>query len=292
MPTPATPAARRAAKSGGAADSPAQPPERPNHTSTTAIGSHVAGRVLPAARAERRFVVRYDNRDTGQSTSYPAGSPGYTGSDLVADAVGLLDAFKLSAAHIVGISMGGGIAQHLAVDHPGRVASLTLISTSPDGPGGPDQPVLPPMREDLRAMFAEPAPDPEWSDREAVIDHLIASERLFFGSYPVDEEHLRTLVGRICDRTTDIAASMTNHWILEGGEPVRHRFQEIVAPTQVLHGTEDPLFPYGPAEALAREIPSARLVPLEKVGHQMPPPQVWDVVIATIAWHTSGQEQR
>lgn len=242
--------------------------------------------------AERRFVVRYDNRDTGQSTSYPAGSPGYTGCDLVADAIGLLDALELSAAHIVGISMGGGIAQHLAVDHPDRVASLTLVSTSPDGPGGPEQPALPPMREDLRAVFAEPAPDPDWSDREAVIDHVIASQRPFFGSYPVDEGELRTLVGRIYDRTTDIAASMTNHWLLEGGEPVRQRFPEISAPALVLHGTEDPLFPYGHAEALAREIPGARLVPLEKVGHQMPPPQVWGDVIPTIARQTSGREQR
>src|SRR5215831_5297279 len=84
-----------------------------------------------------RFVIRYDNRDTGQSVSYPAGQPGYSLSDLMADALGVLDTFGLVSAHIVGISMGGGIGQQLAVRHPGRVDSLTLISTSPGGPGGP-----------------------------------------------------------------------------------------------------------------------------------------------------------
>src|SRR3954447_10878682 len=69
--------------------------------------------------AAGRFVIRYDHRDTGQSTSYEPGSPGYTRNDLVADAVGLLDAYSLSAAHIVGLSMGGDIAQRLALGHPG-----------------------------------------------------------------------------------------------------------------------------------------------------------------------------
>jgi pimeloyl-ACP methyl ester carboxylesterase len=74
-----------------------------------------------------RFVVRYDHRDTGRSTSYPAGAPPYTGHDLTADAVGLLDVLGRPRAHLVGMSAGGGIAQEIAVDHPDRVASLTLI---------------------------------------------------------------------------------------------------------------------------------------------------------------------
>src|SRR5689334_23981272 len=80
-----------------------------------------------------RFVIRYDSRDTGQSVSYPAGRPGYTLGDLMGDALGVLDAFGLVSAHVVGISMGGGIAQQLAVRYPGRLASLTLVSTSPGG---------------------------------------------------------------------------------------------------------------------------------------------------------------
>jgi pimeloyl-ACP methyl ester carboxylesterase len=172
--------------------------------------------------------------------------------------------------------MGGGIAQRLAVDHADRVASLTLISTSS---GGPD---LPRMSEELRAFFAEPPPEPDWTDREAVIDYIVAWERPFAGVCPVDEPHLRALAGRIVDRTVDIEASMKNHWLIHGGERVRPRLGEITAPTLVIHGTHDPLFPYGHAEALAAEIPAARLLPLEGVGHEMPPPAVWDAVVPAI----------
>jgi pimeloyl-ACP methyl ester carboxylesterase len=228
-----------------------------------------------------RYVIRYDLRDTGQSVSYEPGAPQYGGPDLVRDAVGVLDALRVARAHVVGISMGGGIAQHLALDHADRVASLTLIATSA---GGPD---LPPMSDELASHFAEPAPEPDWSDRAAVIDYIVEGERPFAGSHPFDEERMRALVGRIVDRTVNIASSMTNHWILDGGEPVRPRLGEITAPTLVLHGTEDPLFPYGHAEALAAQIPGARLLPLDGMGHEMPPRPVWDQVVAAILDHTA-----
>ena len=131
-----------------------------------------------------RFVIRYDHRDTGRSVSYPAGAPGYTGADLAADAVGVLDAFGRRSAHLAGISMGGALAQQVALAHPDRVDSLVLISTSPAGPG---QAELPPMSEDLRAYF--------------------------------DEARVRALVARIVDRTSDMAASVTNHALAEEGEP-------------------------------------------------------------------------
>jgi len=76
--------------------------------------------------------------------------------------------------------------------------------------------------------------------------------------------------------------------MIDGGQPVRPRLGEITAPTLVLHGTEDPLFPYGHAQALADEIPGARLVRLDKVGHQMPPRPVWDVAIPAILEHTAS----
>lgn len=232
-----------------------------------------------------RFVIRYDLRDTGRSTSYPAGAPAYTGADLVADAAALLDALGLARAHVVGISMGGGIAQRLALAHPDRVASLTLISTSPGGPGGPGNPDLPPMSAELESVFAEPAPEPDWSDRDAVIAYIIDGERPFRRAQPFDEAALRELAGRVFDRTNDIAASMTNHWLLDPGEPVRARLGDITAPTLVLHGTEDPLFPYGHALALAAEIPAARLVPLPETGHELPR-SAWDVAVPAILDHT------
>ncbi|SFI66173.1 Pimeloyl-ACP methyl ester carboxylesterase [Streptosporangium canum] len=235
--------------------------------------------------AAGRHVIRYDTRDTGRSTTFPVGAPAYTQDDLLADALGVLDGYGLASAHIVGVSMGGGLAQRLAVRHPGRVLTLTLISTSPGGPGGPENPDLPPMSEDLAKTFAEPAPGPDWADRDAVIGYFLAAERVFAGTIPVDEERVRRTAGRAFDRSP-VPAAASNHWMIEGGEPVRSRLGEITAPALVLHGTADPLFPYGHAETLAREIPGATLIPLPGMGHQMPPYEVWDIVIPAIGAHT------
>ncbi len=120
--------------------------------------------------AGSRFVIRYDHRDTGRSVSYEPGAPRYTLRDLVADAVGLLDAFGLDKAHLVGRSMGGGIATLVVLDCPDRVASLTLIGTSP---GGSD---LPAMSEEFLAHIGG-AGIPDWSNREAVIAHGLAPSK-------------------------------------------------------------------------------------------------------------------
>ncbi len=240
--------------------------------------------------AGRRFVLRYDIRDTGRSISYEPGAPLYTIRDLAGDAVGVIDAFGLERVHLVGISMGGGIAQLVAVDHPNRVASLTLLSTSPGGPGGPANPDLPLMSPELQAVFAESAPPPNWSDRTAVIEYIVDGARPFSGSLQFDEACVREIAARMVDRTLNIASSMTNHWILEaGGGPLRPRLGAIVAPTLVMHGTADPLFPYGHAIALASEITGAQLLPLEGMGHEMPPRQVWDTVIHAILNQTSDR---
>lgn len=229
-----------------------------------------------------RFVIRYDHRDTGRSVTYPPGAPGYTGDDLTADAAGVLDALEVGPAHVVGFSAGGGIAQQLALDYADRLLSMTLISTSP---GTGDD--LPGMSDRMRAHFAEPPPEPDWSDRDAVIQYLVEDERAYAApSHPFEEAERRELAGRIFDRTLDVAASMQNHWALDGGESWRERLGEIRVPTLVLHGTEDPLFPIGHAEALAREIPGARLVRIERMGHELPR-EAWDVVVPEILRHTA-----
>jgi pimeloyl-ACP methyl ester carboxylesterase len=233
-----------------------------------------------------RFVIRYDLRDTGESITYLPGAPEYDGTDLTEDAVGVLDALGIEQAHIVGISSGGGIGQELALVHADRVATLTLLSTSPVGPRPADRPDLPAMSEELGSRFADAAPEPDWSDRAAVIDHIVEGLRPFSGSLPFDEDGKRALVGRIVDRTINIESSMKNHWLFEQGEPVPKPVSEIIAPTLVLHGTEDPLFPYAHGEALAREIPGARLVPLEGAGHEVPPRPLWTLVVGGILEHT------
>ena len=230
-----------------------------------------------------RFVVRYDHRDTGQSVSCEPGAPTYTLDDLVADPAALLDRLDLRVAHIVGISMGGGLAQGLALGHPGRVASLTLIATAPAAPG-PEDPDLPSMSDETIAQFSIDAPD--WSDRGAAIDYMTHLARVSAGrAYPLDEAAFRPLAARVFDRTRSMASTMTNHNVLGGGARTRERLGQIDVPTLVVHGTDDPVVPYGNALALVREIRGARLLTLEGAGHDLPPP-VWDIVVPAILEHT------
>jgi pimeloyl-ACP methyl ester carboxylesterase len=234
-----------------------------------------------------RFVIRYDHRDTGQSVSYEPGAPPYSFGDLVDDAVDLLDHFGLAGAHVVGMSMGGGLAQMMAVDHPDRVESLTLISTAPAAPG-PDDPDLPGMSEETVAAFTG-AQSPDWSDRDSVIEYCVHLARVSAAqSVAFDEEPFRELAGRVFDRTINIESSYTNHNHIAGGERVRERLPGLHLPTLVLHGTEDPVVPFGNGVVLANEIPTARLVTLEHTGHELPR-RVWDIVIPAILEHTAGE---
>ncbi len=234
-----------------------------------------------------RFVIRYDNRDTGRSTSYPAGSPGYSGPDLIEDAVGVLDALGRDAAHVVGISMGGALAQVLTLEHPDRVLTLTVISSSA-GPGDPD---LPGMDGGLAREFAALPAEPDWSDRQRAVDYIVESCRpLAALSVPFDAAAIRAVAEKAVDRTTDVAASQTNHALVEGGDPWRSRLGEITVPTLIIHGDEDRMFPVGHGRALADEIGSARLLVLPATGHELPQ-RVWDSIVPAILRLTSRNWQ-
>ncbi|WP_436786713.1 alpha/beta fold hydrolase [Yinghuangia sp. YIM S10712] len=222
-----------------------------------------------------RFVVRYDIRDTGRSTAYPAGSPEYSLRDLVADLVGLMDSFELPRAHLVGFSVAGWICQLAALDHPDRVSALTLINTRPTAPGRAD-PDLPEHSDRVMASFKTPGPD--WSDRESVIGYGVERARVFAGSRGFDEQEARRQVTRIVDRTTDMQSSMINLAFARAGKRWRERLGDITAPTLVVHGTDDPFFPYGNGQALAREIPGTELLTLEGVGHELPA-ATWDLLL-------------
>jgi pimeloyl-ACP methyl ester carboxylesterase len=226
-----------------------------------------------------RYVIRYDHRDTGRSVSYPPGSPGYRAADLIADAIGLIDTVAGGRAHLGGISMGGGLAQHIAMHHPERVWALTLMSTTSGA--GPDSD-LPPMTDDLRAAFADPPADPDWADRNAVVDYLIETQRPFAAPASFDEPYVREVVSRVVDRTVGIEAAAKNHWIVVGEDGAAEpgpSLADIAVPTLVVHGTADPLFPLEHGAALARAIPGAELLPLDGIGHQPPPPSTWDAVV-------------
>ncbi|MEU8798331.1 alpha/beta hydrolase [Spirillospora sp. NPDC048819] len=233
-----------------------------------------------------RYVIRYDARDAGRSTACAPGSPDYTLRDLVADAVGLLDACGLAAAGLVGMSQGAAVAQLAALDHPDRVASLTLASSTPGGPGHAN-PDLPGMSEEIVALFTSEAAEPDWSDRAAVIDYMVEAERPFAAaSRPFDEAGMRATAARMADRAANIAAQLTNPFMIDAGEPWRDRLGQITAPTLVLHGTEDRMFPIGHGRALADEIPGARFAAMEQTGHEVFPRARWDDVVPAIVEHT------
>jgi pimeloyl-ACP methyl ester carboxylesterase len=223
-----------------------------------------------------RHVVRYDLRDAGRSVSYPVGRPAYGLRDLVADAAGLIEALGVARAHVVGMSLGATIGQLLALDHPARVSALTLASSTPGIPGqeGSDLPGPAP------GVFAGEPSTPDWSDRAAVIDYLVEAERPYAARF--DEARMRATMTRVVDHTADIEASVTNPFLTDAAGPFRQRLGEITAPTLVVHGIEDPMFPYAHAVALADEIPGAELLPLEGTGHEYFPPHTWDVVVPAI----------
>jgi pimeloyl-ACP methyl ester carboxylesterase len=226
-----------------------------------------------------RFVIRYDHRDTGRSVSYEPGNPQYTSADLIADPIGILDALGIDRAHVVGLSMGGGIAQALVLDHPDRFASATFISTSPIATSAPVD--FPPMAPRLQEAFAADRPKTDWSDPGAALDAFLEDERLYAGSFPYDEPARRELVAAMIARTTNLEAAMTNHWILAGDDEKTRNLADISVPTLVMHGSEDPLFHPAHGEALAREIPNARFVLLQGAGHELPH-QIWPTAIREI----------
>jgi pimeloyl-ACP methyl ester carboxylesterase len=235
--------------------------------------------------AGSRFVLRYDHRDTGRSVTYEPGRPRYTGADLVADAVGVLGAYEIAAAHVVGVSAGGAFAQLLALGFPDRVLSLVLISTSPATPG---QRSLPSPTERFNEFLASAEVD--WSEQESVIEYLVGYERMLAGgARPFDEAAWRELIDRDVGRARDIAASQ-NHNLIAEGEVPSGPISSIAAPTLVIHGTADPMFPIEHGRALAAEIPGARLLPLQGAGHGIERLH-WETIAAAIIEHTGGDEQ-
>lgn len=227
-------------------------------------------------------VIRYDHRDTGESSASPPGRPGYTGTDLAADPVRILDALGIRAAHLLGMSMGGGIAQTVAVRSPERVLSLTLIETSP---AGGDHGPLPEPTPAVAATLTDPPPAIDWSDETAVIGYRVDVERPYAGPKGLDEARIRSIATLEVRRTRNMASSMSNHFVAEPGPAVDP--SAITAPTLVIHSADDPMFPLSHGEALARAIPGARLLTVHGVGHEIPPPAVWDVVIPELRRHQS-----
>ncbi len=229
-------------------------------------------------------VVRYDLRDSGESTTADPEAPAYTLRDLAADAAALAGALRGGPAHLAGIGVGGMVAQVAALDHPGAFSALTLVATRAVAPG-PADPDLPEHdAAAMRPLFALPTPD--WADRQAVADFAAARAELLGD----DPAAAHAIAGRIWDRTpgTAPAVQMANQMgmvfsRLDCRPRWRQRLAEIAVPTLVVHGRRDRFFPVGNGEALAREIPGARLLVLEEAASAIPDAAIGAVARAMLA---------
>ncbi|WP_123309259.1 alpha/beta fold hydrolase [Cellulomonas sp. PhB143] len=241
-------------------------------------------RLCERLAAGGRRVVRYDLRDSGGSTTADPDAPGYTLRDLAADAAALVDALGGGPAHLAGIGVGGMVAQVAALDHPRAFSALTLVGTRAVAPGPPDDDLPDHDRATTARLFARPAPD--WADREAVARHAAAGAQILGD----DPAAAREVAGRIWDRTPGTAPAVqranqvgTVFARLDCAPRWRERLPEIGLPTLVVHGRHDPFFPVGNGEALAREIPGARWLVLERAARAIPDAAVDEVAAAMLA---------
>ncbi|MER8750305.1 alpha/beta fold hydrolase [Mesorhizobium sp. M1050] len=226
------------------------------------------------------FVIRYDNRDTGRSTKYRPGEPPYSFDDMADDAMQVLDERGIDKAHVAGMSMGGMIAQLVALKHPSRVASLTVISSSPLGL---DTSHLPQTSDAYSEHSAERA-KVDWSDRDQVVDFIVRGARAIASTaHPFDEIRTRAFVEQDYDRSGGYL-SATNHFMLGGGDAWKGRLHEMMAPLLVIHGTADPIFPVQHGEALAKAVPGAKIIRIEGGGHELHPDD-WTEISAAIVAH-------
>lgn len=226
------------------------------------------------------FVIRFDHRDTGKSTTVPPGQSTYAVEDLAADVIGILDAYQVKKAHLLGMSLGGLVAQMVALDHSDRVRTLTLVASEPLGWDGSP---LPRISEDFLAHFSGLS-TLDWSDDAAVAEFLLGSERLCAGSgQGFDEQQLRARIMQVLART-DSPASMFNHASLELRADWTGRFRDLSVPVLVLHGAEDPIIPVENGRAIASAIDGSELIVMPGVGHELPASRI-PVLADAIAAH-------
>ena len=242
----------------------------------------------PDALCERlaaggRRVVRYDLRDSGESTTAHPEAPAYTLRDLAADAAALADALGGGPAHLAGIGVGGMVAQVAAIDHPRVFSALTLAGTRPVAPGKPDADLPDHDKATMKRLFTFPMPD--WTDREAVANFAAARAEVRGD----DPGAARAIAARIWDRTPGTAPpiQMANQLgmvfaKLNCKPRWRERLPGIAVPTLVVHGRRDPFFPVGNGEAIAREIPGARLLVLDDAATAIPDSAAGEVAEAML----------
>jgi pimeloyl-ACP methyl ester carboxylesterase len=242
-------------------------------------------------------VVRFDNRDSGLSThltdapppNLPAALAGdlssasYTLSDMAADSVGLLDALGFEQAHVVGASMGGAIAQTMAIEHSRRVRSLTsMMSTTGDRTVGQ------PSADAMREVFGGP---PATTRAEVIQQMVRASRAVGSPGYPRDENEVAAMAGRAYDRSYDPTGTARQAIAtVASGDRTEH-LRQIAIPTLVIHGLADRMCDVSGGRATASAIAGAELVEVERMGHNLPPGLHAQMAehIAGFIWRVEGR---
>ena len=233
-----------------------------------------------------RYVIRYDHRDTGRSTSYAPGETNYTVEHLADDALCVLDGYELDHAHLVGMSLGGFLSQLIALKRPGRVLTLTLIASEPLALADPELPAMDPSIGE----YHERAAELDWSDRDAVVSYLVGAWRINSGSaHAFDEPAIRALAEAEFDRTPDLLTAFNHATLGDGVGGWVDRLDEIDAPALIVHGTEDPVLPYAHGLALEAALPQASLLTLEGTGHELHRAD-WPAMLDAIERHTDRME--
>ncbi|WP_183093817.1 alpha/beta fold hydrolase [Nocardioides stalactiti] len=245
--------------------------------------------------AEAGFhVVRFDNRDIGLSTHlHDAGTPDlmallggqqtdvpYVLADMAADTLGLLDALGLERVHLVGLSMGGMIAQQFALDHPQRLISLTSVMSTPAANVGKPTP-------EAQTALLSPAP----RSQEDAGRHTIEIYRAIGSTaYPHDEEWLRSIGEESYRRASDPAGFVRQLAALLVSPDRRPGLRDLMVPTLVLHGDVDPLITLEGGEETAAAVPGSRLVVYPGMGHDLPR-ELWPALVGEITDHACRAEK-
>ena len=235
------------------------------------------------------FVVRFDNRDVGLSTHLhdapvpdlraamrqcDTSTAAYRLEDMADDAVGLLDHLGLESAHVLGVSMGGMIAQTIAIEHPERVRSLTSVMSTPSPRLGP------PTREASAVLLAAPA-----TSRDEAVELLVTFYRVVGSpAYELDEGWLREVAGGSYDRGYDPPGVARQLMAIHASGDRTERLRALRVPTLVVHGEDDPLVQLPAGQATADAVPDATLLTLPGMGHDLPR-TLWPTLLDALEQH-------